>query len=46
MKEPKTILYIFESGKVYLKGTKSKDEIYTAFKNIYPVLTEFRKNKQ
>ncbi|WJX38246.1 hypothetical protein P8452_25931 [Trifolium repens] len=46
MKEPKIILYIFESGKVYLKGNKSKDEIYAAFNNIYPVLTEFRKNKQ
>ncbi|KAF3432287.1 hypothetical protein FNV43_RR27026 [Rhamnella rubrinervis] len=27
-------------------GAKVRDETYTAFENIYPVLTEFRKNQQ
>ncbi|CAK8566631.1 unnamed protein product [Lathyrus sativus] len=46
MKQPNIVLYIFDSGKVFLKGTKLRKEIYTAFENIYPVLTEFRKNQQ
>ncbi|XP_058787464.1 TATA-box-binding protein-like isoform X2 [Vicia villosa] len=46
MKQPNIVLYIFDSGKVYLKGTKLRSEIYTAFENIYPVLTGFRKNEQ
>ncbi|KEH34617.1 TATA-box-binding protein [Medicago truncatula] len=46
MKQPKIVLYIFNSGKIHLKGTKSRDEIFTAFEKIYPVLTEFRKNQQ
>ncbi|KAI5407355.1 TATA-binding protein, variant 3 [Lathyrus oleraceus] len=29
-----------------LRITRSRNEIYTAFENIYPVLTEFRKNQQ
>ncbi|KEH34632.1 TATA-box-binding protein [Medicago truncatula] len=46
MKQAKIVLHIFDSGKIHLKGTKSRDEIFTAFENIYPVLTEFRKNQQ
>ncbi|PWA66990.1 TATA-box-binding protein [Artemisia annua] len=45
MKQPKIVLLIFLSGKIVLTGAKVKDETYTAFENIYPVLTEFRKNK-
>jgi transcription initiation factor TFIID TATA-box-binding protein len=43
MVKPKIVLLIFVSGKVVLTGAKVRDEIYQAFENIYPVLTEFRK---
>ena len=37
------VLLIFVSGKVVLTGSKEREKIYEAFNNIYPVLTEFRK---
>nr|GEW23790.1 TATA-box-binding protein [Tanacetum cinerariifolium] len=43
MKQPKIVLLMFFSGKIVLTGAKVRDETYTAFENIYPVLTEFRK---
>eukprot|EP01135_Chromosphaera_perkinsii_P000005 Nk52_evm1s5 gene=Nk52_evmTU1s5 len=43
MMSPKIVLLIFVSGKIVLTGAKVREEIYTAFENIYPVLTEFRK---
>jgi len=43
MRQPKIVLLIFVSGKVVLTGAKSRKEIYEAFEQIYPVLTEFRK---
>lgn len=43
MKKPKIVLLIFVSGKVVLTGAKRRSEIYEAFENIYPILTEFRK---
>jgi len=43
MVKPKIVLLIFVSGKIVLTGAKVRDEIYQAFENIYPVLTEFRK---
>lgn len=46
MKQPKIVLLIFVSGKIVITGAKIRDETYTAFENIYPVLTEFRKNQQ
>ncbi|GJY20440.1 putative nucleotidyltransferase, ribonuclease H [Tanacetum coccineum] len=46
MKQPKIVLLIFVSGKIVLTGAKVRDETYTAFENIYPVLTEFKKNQQ
>ncbi|KAG0463455.1 hypothetical protein HPP92_019524 [Vanilla planifolia] len=46
MKQPKIVLLIFVSGKIVLTGAKVRDETYTAFENIYPVLTEFRKTQQ
>ncbi|XXG42594.1 hypothetical protein AAC387_Pa01g2834 [Persea americana] len=42
MKQPKIVLLVFQSGKIVLTGAKLRDEIYTAFQNIYPVLAEFR----
>ncbi|URE06032.1 hypothetical protein MUK42_20966 [Musa troglodytarum] len=46
MKQPKIVLLIFVSGKIVITGAKVRDETYTAFENIYPVLTEFRKAQQ
>ncbi|CAI0384044.1 unnamed protein product [Linum tenue] len=46
MKQPKIVLLIFVSGKIVITGAKVRDETYTAFENIYPVLTEFRKVQQ
>lgn len=43
MVQPKVVLLIFVSGKVVLTGAKTKEEIYNAFENIYPVLLEYRK---
>jgi len=43
MKQPKIVLLVFVSGKVVLTGAKHRSEIYQAFENIYPTLTEFRK---
>ncbi|KAJ8529038.1 hypothetical protein K7X08_035873 [Anisodus acutangulus] len=43
MKQSKIVLLIFVSGKIVITGPKVRDETYTAFVNIYPVLTELRK---
>jgi len=43
MVKPKIVLLIFVSGKIVLTGAKDKEDIYEAFENIYPVLTEFKK---
>ena len=43
MVRPKVVLLIFVSGKIVLTGAKTRDEIYEAFENIYPVLGEFKK---
>ena len=43
MKAPKVVLLIFVSGKVVLTGAKAREDIYSAFEAIYPVLQEFRK---
>ena len=45
MRSPKIVLLVFVSGKVVLTGAKLRDDIYTAFKSIYPVLLDFRKEK-
>ena len=38
MIKPKIVLLIFVSGKIVLTGAKVREEIYTAFEMIYPVL--------
>lgn len=43
MVKPKIVLLIFVSGKIVLTGAKIRDDIYEAFDNIYPVLTQYRK---
>lgn len=44
MVKPKVVLLIFVSGKIVLTGAKVRTDIYEAFENIYPVLTEFKKS--
>uniref|UniRef100_A0A060T6M3 ARAD1B16720p n=1 Tax=Blastobotrys adeninivorans TaxID=409370 RepID=A0A060T6M3_BLAAD len=44
MVKPKIVLLIFVSGKIVLTGAKQREEIYSAFDAIYPVLSEFRKS--
>ena len=46
MQMPKIVLLIFVSGKIVLTGGKRREDIYQAFENIYPVLTEFKKLAQ
>jgi transcription initiation factor TFIID TATA-box-binding protein len=43
MVDPKIVLLIFVSGKIVLTGAKVREETYRAFKNIYPILLEFKK---
>ena len=40
--DPEIVLLIFVSGKIVLTGAKERQEIYEAFKKIYPVLYKFR----
>lgn len=44
MAQPKIVLLIFASGKIVLTGAKKKEDIQTAYNNIYPVLKQFSKN--
>ena len=43
MVKPKIVLLIFVSGKIVLTGAKKREDIFEAFENIYPVLTQYRK---
>jgi len=43
MQDPEIELLIFASGKIVLTGAKNKENIYTAFENIYPVLKKHKK---
>lgn len=43
MVKPKIVLLIFVSGRIVLTGAKVREDIYEAFDNIYPVLTQYRK---
>ncbi|KAJ1556324.1 TATA-box-binding protein, partial [Cladochytrium tenue] len=45
MVKPKIVLLIFVSGKIVLTGAKVREEIYQAFENIYPVLTDMFPSK-
>ncbi|XP_065622358.1 TATA-box-binding protein 2 [Quercus suber] len=49
MKHPKIVLYAILVGSdqhCFISNLKVRDETYTAFENIYPVLMEFRKIQQ
>ncbi|CEH18038.1 transcription initiation factor tfiid-1 [Ceraceosorus bombacis] len=43
MVNPKVVLLIFVSGKIVLTGAKVREEIYSAFEKILPVLAEYKK---
>jgi len=44
MIQPKVVLLIFVSGKIVITGAKVREQIYTAFNQIYTVLAgEFTK---
>ena len=43
MIKPKIVLLIFVSGKIVLTGAKERNDIFSAFKTIYPVLLSFKK---
>ncbi|KDP45411.1 hypothetical protein JCGZ_09660 [Jatropha curcas] len=43
MKQPKIVMLIFVSGKVVITGAKTREDTYSAFDNIYPVLAEFKR---
>jgi len=42
MLDPEIVLLIFVSGKIVLTGAKERQEIYAAFKKIYPVLYKYK----
>lgn len=43
MIKPKIVLLIFVSGKLVLTGAKERNDIFEAFKKIYPVLLTYKK---
>jgi transcription initiation factor TFIID TATA-box-binding protein len=42
MLDPEIVLLIFVSGKIVLTGAKQRQQIFDAFKKIYPVLYKFK----
>ena len=42
MLDPEIVLLIFVSGKIVLTGAKEREQIYEAFKKIYPVLYKYK----
>ena len=45
MVNPKIVLLVFVSGKIVLTGAKNRNDIYKGFKEIVPVLQQFRKKE-
>jgi len=45
MEVPKVVLLIFTSGKIVFAGAKTREQIYQAYVNIYPVLFSFKKKQ-
>lgn len=43
MLNPKVVMLVFVSGKVVITGAKTREEIYEAFNNLYPILKGFKK---
>ena len=45
MLNPKIVLLIFVSGKIVLTGAKTREDIYKAYQNILPILSQFKKSE-
>ena len=45
MVNPKIVLLVFVSGKIVLTGAKNRNDIYKGYKEIVPVLQQFRKKE-
>ncbi|KAL2477452.1 TATA-box-binding protein 1 [Forsythia ovata] len=43
MKKPKIVILVFSTGKIVIAGAKVEDEIYEAFENFFPVLTQYKR---
>ncbi|KAG8391370.1 hypothetical protein BUALT_Bualt01G0180700 [Buddleja alternifolia] len=43
MKNPRISVLVFASGKVVITGAKVKEDIFTAFRNIYPILQHYKR---
>ncbi|KAL2231509.1 TATA-box-binding protein 1-like [Sesamum indicum] len=43
MMKPKVTILVFASGKIVIAGAKQKDDTFTAFDNIYPVLEQYKR---
>ncbi|KAL0412673.1 UNVERIFIED_CONTAM: TATA-box-binding protein 1 [Sesamum radiatum] len=43
MKKPRVTILVFASGKIVIAGAKKKEDIFTAFDNIYPVLEQYKR---
>ncbi|CAL8071701.1 unnamed protein product [Calicophoron daubneyi] len=41
--KPRLVLLIFVNGKVVITGSKSREQIYEALNNVYPILYNYRK---
>ena len=41
IEDPKVVLLIFTNGKIVLAGAKSRQQIYKAYHDIFPVLYQF-----
>ncbi|KAK9681747.1 hypothetical protein RND81_10G025300 [Saponaria officinalis] len=43
MVKSKIVMLIFVSGKIVITGAKVREEIYSAFENIFPLINQFKK---
>lgn len=42
MRKPEITLVIFKTGKIIFAGTKKRNDIYHAFKKVYPILNQYK----
>ena len=45
MQDPKICLLIFKSGKLVFVGAKQRNDIYSAFEKIFPLLKQYKNIK-
>ena len=46
MNNPKITLLIFESGKINFVGAKQKEDIFKAYKRVYPLIYKYKKESE